>query len=67
MVYAVLVAVAAYGWQFWLFKPNALVWSLFLLTPLVPLLDRWRPAASHQWRAPRAATHQAGLVPPAPA
>lgn len=67
MVYAVLVAVAAYGWQFWLFKPNALVWSLLLLTPLVPLLDRWRPAAPHRWRAPRAATPQAGVVPAAPA
>jgi Na+-translocating ferredoxin:NAD+ oxidoreductase RnfD subunit len=49
LIYAAVVASAAFAWQFYLFKPNALVWSLFLSTPLVPLLDRWLPAPKHVW------------------
>ena len=52
MLYAVLVAGAAFFWQYVLFKPNALVWALFLATPLVPLIDRFLPAPRFQWRAP---------------
>lgn len=60
LLYAALVALAAYGWQFYLFKSNALVWALFLLTPLVPLLDRLWPAKPHAWRSERAITPPAG-------
>ena len=52
LLYAAVVALAACGWQYGLFKPNALVWALFLCTPLVPLLDRVLPAARFQWRPP---------------
>ena len=56
LVYAALIAVFAYVWQFHLFIPNGPVWALFLLTPLVPLLDWLKPAAKHEWRpAPLAA------------
>jgi Na+-transporting NADH:ubiquinone oxidoreductase subunit NqrB len=48
--YAVVVAVVAYAWQYVLFRPNALVWALFIATPLVPLLNAWRPAPAFQWR-----------------
>lgn len=48
--YAAVVAILAFVWQFWLFKPNALVWALFLATPLVPLLDRMLPARKFEWR-----------------
>ncbi len=49
--YAVLVAAIAFAWQFILFKPHALVWALFIATPLVPLLDWLLPAKKHDWRA----------------
>lgn len=64
LLYAALVAVAAFAWQFLLFKPNALVWALFLLTPLVPLIDRLWPAQRHVWQ-PKSAL--AGVVPSATA
>jgi Na+-transporting NADH:ubiquinone oxidoreductase subunit NqrB len=54
LLYATLVAIAAFCWQYVLFKPNALVWALFLTTPLVPLIDRLLPAPRFQWRAPAA-------------
>ncbi len=52
VAYAIVVAIAAFLWQFALFKPNALVWALFLCTPLVPLLDKWWPAEKFEWREP---------------
>jgi len=51
LLYAVLVAALAFFWQFVLFRPNALIWALFLAAPLVPLLDRLLPAPRFQWRA----------------
>jgi len=51
LLYAVLVAIVAFCWQYVLFKPNALVWALFLASPLVPLIDRLLPAPRFQWRA----------------
>jgi Na+-transporting NADH:ubiquinone oxidoreductase subunit NqrB len=50
IAFALLVAAGAFIWQFVLFRPNALVWSLFLATPLVPLLDRFAPGARFAWR-----------------
>jgi Na+-transporting NADH:ubiquinone oxidoreductase subunit NqrB len=57
--YAMLVAAGAFAWQFLLFKPNGLVWALFLLTPLVPVLDRLFPGKRHEWRPGPAATRGA--------
>ena len=51
IAYAACVALAAFAWQFVLFKPNALVWALFLCTPLVPLLDSLAPGERFAWRA----------------
>lgn len=50
-LYALLVALIAFCWQFALFQPNALMWALFLATPLVPMLDRWLPGERFAWRA----------------
>jgi Na+-transporting NADH:ubiquinone oxidoreductase subunit NqrB len=50
-IYAVVVALIAFFWQFVLFKPNALMWALFVATPLVPLLDRYLPGSRFAWRA----------------
>jgi len=55
--YAVTVAAVAFVWQFVLFKPNALLWGLFLCSPLVPLADYWWPAAKATWL-------RSGLEPP---
>ena len=49
--YAAAVALVAFAWQYLLFKPNALIWALFLCTPLVPLLDRLWPAPAYHWNA----------------
>lgn len=54
LFYAFAVALGAFFWQFWLYRPNGLIWSLFLLTPMVPLLDRLLPGAKHRWRPPAA-------------
>ena len=53
IAYALIVAVGAAAWQYLLFKPNALIWALFLLTPLVPALDRLFPAEKFAWRCCR--------------
>ena len=52
IAYAVFVAAGAVAWQYLLFRPNGLIWSLFLLTPLVPLLDRWMPGRRFDWNRP---------------
>jgi enediyne biosynthesis protein E5 len=55
IAYAIIVALGAFVWQYVLFRPNALIWSLFLLTPLVPLVDRWLPGAKFEWTRPNSA------------
>jgi Na+-transporting NADH:ubiquinone oxidoreductase subunit NqrB len=50
LVYAGIVALAAFTWQYGLFKPNALIWALFVCTPLVPVLDWLRPGQRFGWR-----------------
>jgi Na+-transporting NADH:ubiquinone oxidoreductase subunit NqrB len=49
-LYAVLVASLAFVWQFVWYRNGGPVWALFLLSPLVPLLDWLRPGAKHRWR-----------------
>jgi Na+-transporting NADH:ubiquinone oxidoreductase subunit NqrB len=49
-LYAALVAALAFGWQFVWYRNGGPVWALFLLSPLVPLLDWLCPGARHQWR-----------------
>jgi len=48
--YAILVAGLAFAWQFALFRTNALLWPLFLASPLVPIIDRRWPGPSFAWR-----------------
>jgi Na+-transporting NADH:ubiquinone oxidoreductase subunit NqrB len=61
IAYALIVALGATAWQFLLFKPNALIWALFLLTPFVPVLDRVFPAQRFAWSA-----RPSGLPAPSP-
>jgi hypothetical protein len=49
------MSIAPHAWQYVLFRPNALVWALFLATPLVPWLDRRFPAAGFAWRSAKGA------------
>jgi len=49
-VFAFLVAALAFAWQFFFFQPHGPVWALFILTPLVPLIDWLWPGAKHAWR-----------------
>jgi Na+-transporting NADH:ubiquinone oxidoreductase subunit NqrB len=54
--YAILVAAFAFAWQFGLFRTNALLWALFLVSPLVPLIDRRWPGPKFEWRPGAAAS-----------
>jgi Na+-transporting NADH:ubiquinone oxidoreductase subunit NqrB len=54
VAFGILVALGAFYVQFRLFRPNGLLWALFVLTPLVPLFDRLFPAKRYAWpTAPR--------------
>jgi Na+-transporting NADH:ubiquinone oxidoreductase subunit NqrB len=48
--YALFVALVAFVWQFALFRTNALMWALFIATPLVPIVNRLWPSERFQWR-----------------
>jgi Na+-transporting NADH:ubiquinone oxidoreductase subunit NqrB len=50
IAYALIVASGVAAWQYLLFKPNALIWVLFLAAPLVPLFDRLFPGEHFAWR-----------------
>ena len=62
MAYALIVACGAAAWQYLLFKPNALIWVLFLATPLVPLFDRLFPGERFAWRQAEEAGPRRGLL-----
>ncbi len=51
--HAILVAVLAWAWQMLLYQPAGPVWALFLLAPLVPLLDHLFTGAKHAWKRPQ--------------
>ena len=55
MLFAVLVAALAFTFQFVLYRPEGLMYALFLVSPLTPLLDRLTPiprAARFEWARP---------------
>jgi enediyne biosynthesis protein E5 len=67
IAYALIVATATIVWQYLLFRPNALIWTLFLATPLVPLLDRLFPGEAFSWDAGTATPPRAcatSCIPP---
>jgi Na+-transporting NADH:ubiquinone oxidoreductase subunit NqrB len=53
IVFAALVAAAAWYVQFRLFRTNGLLWSLAAWSMAVPLIDRLLPAARYEWARPR--------------
>jgi len=50
---AAAVALAAFFWQFVLYRTNGLLWALFLCSPLSPVLDLLWPARRFEWETPR--------------
>jgi Na+-transporting NADH:ubiquinone oxidoreductase subunit NqrB len=62
-LYAALVAALAFVWQFVWYRNGGPVWALFLLSPLVPLLDWLMPGAKHQWRPPVEASAEVPCAP----
>src|SRR5919201_2791081 len=48
LLFAALVALGAYGVQFWLFRTNGLLWSLALCSLAVPVIDRLLPGRRYQ-------------------
>lgn len=53
--YALIIAFGVAVWQYLLFKPNALIWVLFLAAPLVLLFDGLFPGQHYVWRGKPAA------------
>lgn len=54
--FALAVAVGGFIAQYGMFHTNGLLWSLVLLAPLVPLLDRLLPGPRFAWNESDAAT-----------
>jgi Na+-transporting NADH:ubiquinone oxidoreductase subunit NqrB len=51
IVFATAVAAGSWWWTFRMFNNNGLIWSLFALSPLVPLVDRLWKGSRFQWPA----------------
>ena len=49
--HALAVALLAWTWQMLWYQPAGPVWALFLLTPLVPLLDAFCTGPQHHWKS----------------
>ena len=49
-LFAVALVAVAYVLRFEFYQPDALLWALAAVSPLVPVLDRLLPAQRFQWR-----------------
>lgn len=58
ILFALVVALGAGYVHFVLFRPNGLLWSLVLTSPITPILNRLLPGTRYEWRhlAPAEAT-----------
>jgi Predicted NADH:ubiquinone oxidoreductase, subunit RnfD len=52
LIFTLLVALAALGVQFVLFRPHGPLWALLICSPLVPLIDRCFPGSRYDWARP---------------
>jgi len=59
-LFGALVAAGAAFVAFVLFKPSGPIWSLVVLSPLVPLLDRLFPGRRYEWTRPTAGNIRKG-------
>lgn len=49
ILYAGIIALGGFAWDFLLYNNNGLIWALAALAPLVPLIDRAIPATRYEW------------------
>ena len=49
ILYALIVSIIAYYWQFKLYKNNALIYGLFIATPIVPIIDKILKYKKFEW------------------
>ncbi len=68
ILFGMLVAAGAAFVQFRLFRTNGPIWSLFCLSPLVPLIDVLLPGRRYAWEFPKGVPHEtapdfSGLLP----
>ena len=49
ILFAGIVAIAAYIMQYHFYNPNGLIYALAFLSPLTLLINRWLPGPSYQW------------------
>jgi Na+-transporting NADH:ubiquinone oxidoreductase subunit NqrB len=54
ILFALTVALGAGFVQFVLFRPNGLLWSLLLFSPLTPIWNRLFPGRRYEWSSPSA-------------
>ena len=65
LVFALLVALGAAFVPFVLYRTNGLLWSLALLSPIVPVLDVLLPGRKHAWPAAPPRAERAPVLVPA--
>jgi Na+-translocating ferredoxin:NAD+ oxidoreductase RnfD subunit len=53
LIYVCLVAVAAFVWQFVLFKPHGLIVALFICSLCVPVMNYFWPKVRFSWKFAR--------------
>ncbi|MCK5926149.1 MAG: RnfABCDGE type electron transport complex subunit D [Methylococcales bacterium] len=51
LIHAVIVAIFAYLWQYYLYWDQGIIWGLFFATFLVPLWNYLFPASAYQWQS----------------
>lgn len=49
ILFAAIVAFGAYVVHFWWFRTNGLIWSLVVLSPVVPVIDWVFPGGKYRW------------------
>lgn len=59
-LYAAIVSVITYVFRFYFYEPNALLYALALLSPLVPVFDWLFPGGAHRWLNPRSSIESSG-------
>jgi enediyne biosynthesis protein E5 len=50
VTHAALVAAVSYAWGFGLFRPNAVLWALFLTAPAICVWNAIWPAPAYEWQ-----------------
>lgn len=63
VLFAGIVAFAAWYWTFRMFRTNGLIWALAALSPLVPVLDRLLPAPRFEWGGGEGPSRSAAPTP----